>query len=159
MPRFAETCHTVRPTAAIIYAARVAGWSPEHYLPLTVAWPGGHETHLDIRVLTSRQASGHRRHWFACPKCQRRVGALYAASQAEGFLCRACKKLRYCSQYQRRPRPVEELAAREGFSWVRQALTRRRRRPGYFDPPGGRWKRIASVRVRLRFRVARSDRV
>ena len=158
MVRFAETYRAIRSTSAILRTERALGWTPEHYLPLTVPWPDGRETELNLRVLTSRQASDYSRYWFACPKCGRRAGALYAASADEGFLCRWCKKLRYCSQYRHRPRAVEALAAQDGFDWVRQVLTRRRRRPGYFDRPGQRWKRVSSVRVRLRFQVARSDR-
>ena len=158
MVRFAETHRTVRATAVNFRAARAAGWTPEHLLPLTVAWPDGHETELNLRVLTSRQASWHRRHWFSCPACERRVGALYAVSPNDAFLCRWCKKLRYVSQYRRRPRAVEALAAREGFEWVRQVLTRRRRTYDWSVPLGQRWKRVSSVRVRLRFQVARSQR-
>ena len=139
MVRFAETHRAIRPSSELFRFARAVGWTPEHYLPLTVPWPDGRETELNLRVLTSTQASDYSRYWFACPKCARRVGALYAASPDEGFLCRWCKKLRYCSQYRHRPRAVEALAAQEGYGWVTQALARRRyaRR--------GRWRRRRHV--------------
>ena len=65
MVTFAETCRTVRSTAVLFRRARAMGWSPQYYLPLSVVWPDGHETHLDLRVLPSRKWGGDRRSWFA----------------------------------------------------------------------------------------------
>ena len=44
---------------------------------LQVGVPGT-QVDLDVRLLTTRQALGGERRWFACPNCSRRVGCLYA---------------------------------------------------------------------------------
>ena len=66
MVRFAETHRAIRPSSELFRFARAVGWTPEHYLPLTVPWPDGRETELNLRVLTSTQASDYSRYWFAC---------------------------------------------------------------------------------------------
>ena len=101
--RFVEHCHQVRATAALFRDARdhlLGGLSDG--LPLVATWPDGRQTPFTIPVTTTRQGSGGIRHWFRCPGCGRRVGCLYAPSQADAFRCRTCWGLQYASQYRRR---------------------------------------------------------
>ena len=102
--RFVEHCHQVSATAALFRDARdhlLGGLSDG--LPLVATWPDGCQTPFTIPVTTTRQGSGGIRHWFRCPLgCGRRVGCLYAPSQAAAFRCRTCWGLQYASQYRRR---------------------------------------------------------
>ena len=50
----------------------------------------GAETDLHLRLLTTPQHLGGERRWFACPRCGRRVGCLYAPWITEPFCCRRC---------------------------------------------------------------------
>ena len=73
MVQFAHTHSAIRLSARQFRIARAWHWTPQDPLPIVAMWPDGHETLLLLRILTSQQASGHRRCWLACPKCRRRV--------------------------------------------------------------------------------------
>jgi hypothetical protein len=66
---------------------------------LIVTWPTGERRRLDLRVLVTASAVGGAKRWFACPRCRRRVGRLYAPSADQPFACRHCWHLRYATQY------------------------------------------------------------
>ncbi len=61
---------------------------------------------------------GGQRHWFTCPRCDRRVAILYRASH--GFACRHCHDLAYACQKEgtgdRAIRQADKI--RERLRWV-----------------------------------------
>ncbi len=92
-----------------------------------VAVPGvpDAQTDLRVRLLTSRQHLGGDRRWFACPKCGRRVGCLYAPWITEPFWCRRCHHLLYDSQFARRYDDISYVNAFMRLVKVGRRLERR----------------------------------
>ena len=76
----------------------------ELWTHIHVGVPGtpGAQADLKVRLLTTRQHLGGERRWFACPRCGRRVGCLYAPWITDPFWCRRCHHLLYESQFARR---------------------------------------------------------
>ena len=97
---------------------------------LQVGVPGT-QVDLDVRLLTTRQALGGERRWFACPNCSRRVGCLYAPGITEPFWCRQCHNLLYDSQFTRRDASVDFLKMLLRLDRTVQRVGQdRRRHPG-----------------------------
>ena len=85
----------------------------------------GAETDLQLRLLTTPQHLGGERRWFACPKCGRRVGCLYAPWVTEPFWCRRCHHLLYDSQFARRDDTISYANAFMRLAKVGRRLERR----------------------------------
>ena len=88
----------------------------------------GAETDLHLRLLTTPQHLGGERRWFACPRCGRRVGCLYAPWITEPFWCRRCHQLLYDSQFAVRGHDISLMNA--FMRWDRARLRGARRRGG-----------------------------
>lgn len=52
----------------------------------------------DVSLLTTSCNYGGVRYWFACPLCDRRVGAIYLAPGSVYFKCRHCNNITYHSR-------------------------------------------------------------
>ncbi len=85
----------------------------------------GAETDLHLRLLTTPQHLGGERRWFACPKCGRRVGCLYAPWITDPFWCRRCHHLLYDSQFARRDDAISYANAFMRLAKVGRRLERR----------------------------------
>lgn len=68
---------------------------------------------------------GGARSWFACPRCQRRVGVLFLRGAA-GFICRHCGRVAYSSQ------SADDI----GRSWLKQHKAEQRLLGGWKRPKG-----------------------
>ena len=123
MAIFAEAHQVVRVGRRLLRLAALTGWMECHPLELMFCWPDGERTLIRVRIVASWQSPKGARLWFACPGCEQRVGALYAAAPGEPFACRRCKRLRYVTQL--RPRAIERLAA-QGVAWAKAAQARPR---------------------------------
>jgi len=88
---------------------------------------------------------GGMRLWFSCPKCDRRVGALYV--DRARFLCRQCQKLPYASQQEsylgRMQRKARKLRTRLGASG-------KLIEPIWEKPKGMHWNTFERLRKRER---------
>ncbi len=51
-----------------------------------------------IRLTTTKTGFGGVRYWFACPKCEKRAGVLFAHSLSHEVGCRSCLSLEYRSR-------------------------------------------------------------
>jgi hypothetical protein len=60
----------------------------------------GGEEFLELPILVTHPYFGGIRQWFACPRCQRRVGKLFSP-RGHPWACRHCYRLVYRSQYQK----------------------------------------------------------
>ena len=83
------------------------------------------QTDLTVRLLTTPQYLGGERRWFACPKCRRRVGCLYAPWITDPFWCRRCHHLLYDSQFARRGDDISYANAFMRLAQLGQRLDRR----------------------------------
>ena len=97
------------------------------WISLHIAVAGG-EVDLTLRLLTTRQHLGGERRWFACPKCGRRVGCVYAPLITEPFWCRRCHHLLYDSQFARRGDDISYANAFMRLDRLGRRLERRERR-------------------------------
>ena len=100
-------------------------------LDLTFTFSDGHERNQKVRIVVTKQRCGVR-HWWACPRCGKRVRDLYAPTKEDFLACRACHGLVYRRQYWRLG-PAEWLLFRfivEGpVVFLPKPKKRRRRKP------------------------------
>lgn len=82
----------------------------------------GHPVTQFITELRTACNYGGTRSWFACPRCQRRVGVLFLRGAA-GFICRHCGRVAYGSQSDddmgRAWRKQHKAEQRLGQCWAR----------------------------------------
>jgi hypothetical protein len=69
-----------------------------HQFTLSAGGPSGMRTDTTVRLVTTYPHFGGTRYWFACPRCQRRCGKLYATEAHPGVACRRCHGLEYFLQ-------------------------------------------------------------
>lgn len=53
---------------------------------------------ISIKLTASKTAFGGKRYWFACPKCEKRVGAIFIHPLSSEAGCRKCLNLEYRSR-------------------------------------------------------------
>jgi PHP family Zn ribbon phosphoesterase len=70
-----------------------------------------------VRTQTTPCHLGGERHWFTCPRCNKRVAVLYAPGRH--FACRQCGGLRYATQKEkvgdRASTKANKLRTRRGY--------------------------------------------
>jgi hypothetical protein len=97
------------------------GYSTEFSAVVLNYTMGDRPMHQRVPILATPCHFGGRRHWFACPRCARRVAVLFL--RTSGFFCRRCNRIVYSSQSDdalgRMWRKQAKIEQRLGEDWQR----------------------------------------
>lgn len=74
---------------------------PSATVTITVIWQDGTQSALTVGLTATRPYFGGFRHWYVCPRCERRAGKLYIAEELRQVGCQACLRLVYATQYRK----------------------------------------------------------
>ena len=85
-------------TARVLVASEMMVDEPHVVLLLSHVYGNDTDNRQIVPLTTTACNFGGERYWFQCPRCRRRVGALYIPPRKTEFACRHCNNLTYHSR-------------------------------------------------------------